>query len=92
MTQTENQNRVNANYRIVDSIHVGESEFVLGVHTVRANMYVTWRCYHGDNYNWGHYYTDELAAKRDLLQRAQEELEREEYSQGKSTRETELER
>ena len=92
MTQTENPNRVNANYRIVDSIHVGEAEFVLGVHTVRANMYVTWRCNQGENYYWGHYYTDELAAKRDLLQRAQEELEREEYRQGKSSRETELER
>ena len=39
MTQTESQNRVNANYRIVDSIYVGEAEFVLGVHTVCADMY-----------------------------------------------------
>lgn len=92
MTQTENPNRINADYRIVDSIHVGEVEFVLGVHTARTNMYVTWRCSQGENYYWGHYYTDELATKRDLIQRVQEELNREEYRQGNLARETEMER
>jgi hypothetical protein len=39
-------------------------------------MFVTWKCSGGSNYYWGHYFTDELSAKRDLLQRAKDELER----------------
>ncbi len=38
-------------------------------------MYVTWACKGGNNYYWGHYFSDPLEAKKDLLGRAGEELE-----------------
>ena len=38
-------------------------------------MYVTWACKGGDNYYWGHYFSDPLEAKKDLLGRAGEEVE-----------------
>jgi hypothetical protein len=58
----------------VDSVTIGADEFVLGCHRGSPDMFVTWKCSGGNDYYWGHYYTDELAAKRDLLQRAQTEL------------------
>ena len=67
--------RMNEGYIITDSVHIGESEFVLGVSSVAPSMFVTWKCADGNNYYWGHYTTDQLAAMRDLLTRANEELE-----------------
>lgn len=67
--------RMNEGYIITDSIHVGEAEFVLGVSNSAPSMFVTWKCSEGNNYYWGHYTTDHLAAMRDLLTRASEELE-----------------
>lgn len=67
--------RTNAGFEIVDSIFIGDSEFVLGVNKTSPAMYVTWKCADGTNYYWGHYHTDQIAAKRDLLKRAQEELD-----------------
>jgi len=66
--------RENAGYAIVESIHIGKAEFVLGVNEKAPAPYVTWACKDGDNYFWGHYMTDKLAALRDLLDRAGEEL------------------
>ena len=67
--------RINAGFQIVDSIFIGESEFVLGVNKATPTMYVTWKCADGANYYWGHYHTDQIAAKKDLLKRALEELD-----------------
>lgn len=67
--------RINAGYIITDSIHIGETEFVLGVHSTAANQFVTWSCKDGKDYNWGHYYSDLLSATKDLLERATQELE-----------------
>ncbi len=67
--------RINEGYVITDSIHVGETEFVLGKLNSKIPMYVTWACKGGDNYYWGHYFSDPMEAKRDLLDRAGEELE-----------------
>ena len=67
--------RINEGYVITDSIHVGETEFVLGKLDSTIPMYVTWACKGGDNYYWGHYFNDLLDAKKDLLTRAGEELE-----------------
>lgn len=67
--------RANAGFTIVDSIFVGDSEFVLGVNNANPAMYVTWKCADRINYYWGHYHTDQIAAKRDLLKRAGEELD-----------------
>lgn len=67
--------RMNQGYIITDSIHIGETEFVLGVSHNAPSMFVTWTCKNGDNYYWGHYYSDLLKAKKDLLERAGEQLE-----------------
>ena len=67
--------RINEGYVITDSIHVGETEFVLGKMDSKPPMYVTWACKGGDNYYWGHYFSDPLDAKKDLLDRAVEEVE-----------------
>lgn len=67
--------RINEGYVITDSIQVGETEFVFGKLDGKMPMYVTWACKGGDYYYWGHYFSDPLAAKKDLLGRASEELE-----------------
>ena len=35
--------RENAGYIITDSCHVGDSEFVLGVHLTAPQQFVTWK-------------------------------------------------
>ncbi len=67
--------RINEGYVITDSIHIGETEFVFGKLDSKIPMYVTWACKGGDNYYWGHYFSNPMEAKRDLLARAGEELE-----------------
>lgn len=66
--------RINEGYIITDSIHVGEYEFVLGVHQRIANDFVTWRCSDGDYYYWGHYHTDLFSAEKDLVERAADKV------------------
>ena len=84
--------RINAGYTITDSIHIGTSEFVLGVNKSEPQMYVTWKCDNGSYYYWGHYTEDRREAERDLLARAQQELERQEHRAARSRKETERER
>lgn len=68
--------RINEGYVITDSIQVGDTEYVFGeLERGKIPMYVTWACKGRDNYFWGHYFTDPLEAKKDLLSRANEELE-----------------
>ena len=67
--------RMNAGYIITDSVHVGNTEFVLGVSNTVSSQFVTWVCKDGRNYDWGHYFSDMLAATKDLLDRANQELE-----------------
>ena len=66
--------RENAGYTIILAIPIGNVEFVLGENPVGIAKYVTWECKNGDNYYWGHYTTDRLAAMRDLLNRTSTEL------------------
>ena len=67
--------RINEGYTVTDSIWIGETEFVLGKLDSKYTMYVTWACKGGDNYYWGHYFSDLMEAQKDLLARAGEELE-----------------
>lgn len=67
--------RINEGYIITDSIHVGEMEFVLGVHSKVPSQFVTWACKGGNDYVWGHYTSDLLAATKDLIARAEQELQ-----------------
>jgi len=59
--------RINQGYVITDSIQIGEMEFVFGKLDSNTPMYVTWACKGGDNYFWGHYFSDLLEAKAALL-------------------------
>ena len=45
--------RMNAGYLITDSIHIGTTEFVLGVSIAERSMFVTWACQGSDYYYWG---------------------------------------
>ena len=67
--------RTNAGYIITDSIHIGETEFVIGVHEKDPNRYVTWACQNGNDYFWGHYMTGRDAAEKDLVSRAAERIQ-----------------
>lgn len=74
--------RSNCGYTIVQSLTIGDSEFVLEHNPEAPNPYVTWKCSNGDYYFWGHYSNDRMAADRDLLTRAGQELERLEQRMG----------
>ena len=67
--------RINQGYIITDSCHVGDSEFVLGVHSTAPQQFVTWKCSNQTDYYWGHYFSELFAAQKDLVARAQEELQ-----------------
>lgn len=67
--------RENAGYIITDSCHVGDSEFVLGVHLTAPQQFVTWKCTGRTDYYWGHYFSDLFSAQKDLVARAQEEVQ-----------------
>lgn len=74
--------RVNQGYIITSSVHIGEAEYVMGVSTKAPSQYVTWKCSNGEDYYWGHYFSDRLAAEKDLVTRAQEEVEYLEQQRG----------
>ncbi|MCI8333734.1 MAG: hypothetical protein HFH25_04035 [Lachnospiraceae bacterium] len=69
------EKRINAGYEIIQSIRVGEAEFVLGVHETAPNRFVTWKSSpdRQDYYYWGHYMNSFPGALRDLCERALEE-------------------
>ncbi len=67
--------RENAGYVITDSCHVGESEFVLGVHLTAPQQFVTWKCKDRTDYYWGHYFSSLFDAQKDLVARAHEEVQ-----------------
>ena len=84
--------RMNAGYIITDSIHIGETEFVIGVHSTQPNMFVTWACRNGGNYFWGHYLTSRDAAEHDLVDRAKDHLQLLDQMRGRSSPVKETER
>ena len=61
--------RKNAGYIITNSITIGDSEIVLGVHETRPNEFVTWECSEKNSYYWGHYTSSLLSAQKDFLER-----------------------
>ena len=71
----EKEKRSNQGYEIIESCTIGSTELVIGHNPKAPNPYVCWYCKGGDNYFWGHYFSDLLEAKKDLLGRANEELE-----------------
>lgn len=63
----------NAGYIIVNEFTVGETTIVLGVHGELPNRFVTWESKDND-YFWGHYFTDLIAAEKDFLTRGLERV------------------
>lgn len=67
--------RINQGYIITDSCQVGDSEFVLGVHSTAPQQFVTWKCTGRTDYYWGHHFSTLFDAQKDLVARAQEEVQ-----------------
>lgn len=67
--------RINAGYVITSAVSVGNTEFVLGVHSKAPEQFVTWECQHGTDYIWGHYTDNLLSATKDLCARVMSEIE-----------------
>lgn len=67
--------RRNKDYILLDSITVGKTEFVLGkLDNEKVDMWVTWAKNSENDFDWGHYFSNESKAKKDLLDRAAEAL------------------
>lgn len=83
--------RKNAGYIITNSISIGDSEIVLGVHETRPDMFVTWECNVKDknNYFWGHYFSDLISAQKDFCERGVRKTEFYEHSKKKKAPEPE---
>ena len=72
------EKRINSGYEIIQSIRIGEAEFVLGMNETATNPYVTWKS-SPDNQNyyyWGHYMNSHSSELRDLCERALDEARR----------------
>ena len=70
--------RINGGYTIVQSVSVGNTEFVLGENPKAPDPYVTWECRNETNYYWGHYFGSYYRARTDLFERARDLSQREE--------------
>ena len=81
--------RKNAGYIITNSITIGNSEIVLGVHETRPNAFVTWECSDKDNYFWGHYFNNLVSAQKDFCERGVQKAEFYEHSKKKKAPEPE---
>lgn len=66
--------RSNQGYTIIDSVTANAREYVLGKNENAPAQYVTWLRRDEDDYTWGHYFTDEFQARKDLLERALENI------------------
>lgn len=67
------ENRVNAGYRIIQSIKLdGRHEIVIGMHPTAPARYVVWDCTDGNNYDTGAYtstYRQALLALAERVER-----------------------
>jgi len=68
--------RMYSNHILTDSIHIGSTEFVLGVSVSVANQYITWKCRDTRHFEDAHVTSSLIDAQKDLIQRAQEEITR----------------
>ena len=66
--------RTNQGFIIVNQITIGGAEFVLGVHEKNPNSFVTQQCKGKDDYFFGHYFNNMLAAQKDFCRRALDEI------------------
>ncbi len=64
------ENRENIGFKIISSMEIGNVEIVLGARDGVLPQYVTWECGGGNDYYWGHYFSDLTAAQKDFCNRA----------------------
>ena len=86
------EKRMNAGYEIINAIKIGEGEIVLAQNEKAPSRYVTWECFNGDSYNWGHYSDDLLTAQKDFLERGLKKVRFCEQNRPKQHKKTEPER
>ena len=74
--------RVNQEYVILESVEVGNKEFVLAENPRAPQPFVTWmrnmdndRERGGENFFWGYYFTDRDAAQKNFVSRVEDERE-----------------
>ncbi len=67
--------RINAGYEIIQSVPVGNTEFVLGQSIYTGAQFVTWECTGGNNYFWGHYFETKERAIADLYDSVEYEVQ-----------------
>ena len=72
--------KTNAGYILTDTVTIGESTFVLGIHESAPAQFVTWQCKNND-YFWGNYFTDRISAVKNLCERALNEAKHLEFVQ-----------
>lgn len=84
--------RKNAGYTIVQSLMIGRTELVIGHNPAAPAPYVTWECKDGVNYFWGHYMNERHEADRDLLARANLELDCQDQRMGRQQKSKDKER
>ena len=58
--------RKNEGYIITNSITIGDSEIVLGVHETKPNDFVIWECENKNNYTNAHHTTKLIAAQKEF--------------------------
>ena len=68
--------RIYDNCIITDSIHIGDTEFVLGVSMTHPGQFFTWKCRDKTHYDDALRYTVLADAQKNIVQRAQEEITR----------------
>ena len=68
--------RLYDNCIITDSIHIGETEFVLGVSTTAPGQFITWKCRDAKHYEEPQRFSALADAQKSVVQRAQEEISR----------------
>lgn len=65
--------RINEGYEIIYSSQINNGVEAILAFNRKSGMYVTWLCKDGNNYFWGHYFSNEVEALRDLASRIEEE-------------------
>lgn len=68
--------RIYDNCIITDSIHVGDTEFVLGVSMTHPGQFFTWKCRNKTHYDDAQRFITLADAQKSVVQRAQEEIAR----------------
>ena len=86
------ENRENIGFKIISSMEIGSVEIVLGVRKGVLPQYVTWECRGGNDYYWGHYFSDLAAAQKDFCNRAFEKIEMREIFMNEHKYREEIER